>query len=713
MIIDTLFKSEDNDFVIAKFQKIGGEEVVVKGNIGSFKEDSLLTLTVDKQFSSYGEQYNIKKAYPTKPYSTSVYPMYLKANFKNIGDIRSLKIYNHFKDSMITALDDDPSAIDNVSGIGEQAKSSIKDNWKKVRLKEGITHEFIVTMYDLGFSVAKVNRMIKVFKHMEPKEILSNPYLLITYGDIPFNIVDNFALKVGVDKNSPDRMLAGIEYYSLTLLEQGDCYMHFDVLYKNLSEYLTDDLDILIKYLEIAEKDEIIKTYDHENNTIVMPNIYDKKENDIVLKVKDIQNSFQNKYSEKDINTLVESLIVTGIKEFNTLQKEAIASSITNPVSIITGGPGTGKTTVLRGIIKLNQSVQHNVKICLLAPTGKAAKRIEESTGVPAKTIHRELYSISESDMLDYDLIVVDESSMIDLSLMHWLFSRIKNSCRVVLIGDSDQLEPVQEGKVFEDMILSKKINTIILNKGYRYERGLIHDNAYNVNNNQSLKLPEAGDKDSDFYFMSFIRNDSFFENKVSDFIVNLYCKHLKERKGIDPIKDVQILVPMKKGTLGVFELNRKIQDTINPFTSKLNEIQYGDKLFRKNDKIIQIENNYNKGVYNGDIGYVTKIKDKKITIKFQDVVAEYEMKELDQIQLAYVITIHKSQGSEFPYVIIPMVNSYYNMLTKKILYTGITRGKIMVMLVGEESSINVAIADKNRKERKTILKIKLAGTLS
>ena len=489
--------------------------------------------------------------------------------------------------------------------------------------------------------------------------------------------------------------------------------MHFDVLYKNLSEYLTDDLDILIKYLEIAEKDEIIKTYDHENNTIVMPNIYDKKENDIVLKVKDIQNSFQNKYSEKDINTLVESLIVTGIKEFNTLQKEAIASSITNPVSIITGGPGTGKTTVLRGIIKLNQSVQHNVKICLLAPTGKAAKRIEESTGVPAKTIHRELYSISESDILDYDLIVVDESSMIDLSLMHWLFSRIKNSCRVVLIGDSDQLEPVQEGKVFEDMILSKKIKTIILNKGYRYERGLIHDNAYNVNNNQSLKLPEAGDKDSDFYFMSFTRNDSFFENKVSDFIVNLYFKHLKERKGIDPIKDVQILVPMKKGTLGVFELNRKIQDTINPFTSKLNEIQYGDKLFRKNDKIIQIENNYNKGVYNGDIGYVTKIKDKKITIKFQDIVAEYEMKELDQIQLAYVITIHKSQGSEFPYVIIPMVNSYYNMLTKKILYTGITRGKIMVMLVGEESSINVAIADKNRKERKTILKIKLAGTLS
>ena len=275
------------------------------------------------------------------------------------------------------------------------------------------------------------------------------------------------------------------------------------------------------------------------------------------------------------------------------------------------------------------------------------------------------------------------------------------------------QLEPVQEGKVFEDMILSKKINTIILNKGYRYERGLIHDNAYNVNNNQSLKLPEAGDKDSDFYFMSFTRNDSFFENKVSDFIVNLYCKHLKERKGIDPIKDVQILVPMKKGTLGVFELNRKIQDTINPFTSKLNEIQYGDKLFRKNDKIIQVENNYNKGVYNGDIGYVTKIKDKKITIKFQDVVAEYEMKELDQIQLAYVITIHKSQGSEFPYVIIPMVNSYYNMLTKKILYTGITRGKMMVMLVGEESAINIAIADKNRKERKTILKIKLAGTLS
>jgi exodeoxyribonuclease V alpha subunit len=712
MLVDTLFKSEDNDFVIAKFQKIGGDEVVVKGNIGSFKEDSLLTLTVEKQFSSYGEQHNIKKAYPTKPYNTSVYPMYLKANFKNIGDIRSLKIYNHFKDTMITALDDDPSVIDNVSGIGEQAKRSIKDNWKKVRLKEGITHEFIITMYDLGFSVAKVNKMIKVFQHLEPKEILSNPYILITYGDIPFNIVDDFALKVGVDRNSPERILAGIEYYSLALLEQGDCYMQFDVLYKNLSECLTDDLDILLKYLEIAEKNEIIKTYDYENNTIVMPHIYDKKENDIVFKIKDIQSTHVKKYSEEDIETLVDSLIVTGIKEFNPLQKEAIACSITSPVSIITGGPGTGKTTVLRGIIKLNQSVQHNVKICLLAPTGRAAKRIEESTGMPAKTIHRELYSIPDADMLDYDLIVVDESSMIDLSLMHWLFSRIKSNSRVVLIGDYDQLEPVQEGKIFEDMVLSEKIKTVILNKGYRYEKGLIHDNAYNVNNNKSFKLPEAGDKESDFYFMSFNRVDNFFENKVSDFVINLYCKHLKERKGIDPVKDVQILVPMKKGILGVFELNQKIQNTINPFTQASNEIKYGDKTFRKNDKIIQIENNYNKGVYNGDIGYVIKIKDKKLTIKFQDVVAEYEIKELDQIQLAYVITIHKSQGCEFPYIIMPMVVSYYNMLTKKILYTGITRGKKMVMVVGEENAINISVSDKNRKDRRTILKVKLKGTL-
>ncbi len=713
MLVDTLFQSEDKDFVIAKFQTIGGKEVVVKGNIGGFKEDNLLTLVVEKEFSSYGEQYSVKRAFLTKPYDSSVYPMYLKANFKNIGDIRSLKIYNHFRNKMIEVLDNDPNSIREVGGIGEQAKKSIIENWKKVRLKEGITHEFIITMYDLGFSIAKVNKMIKIFQHLEPSEILSNPYKLITYGDIPFNIVDDFALRVGVDKNSPDRIIAGIEYYSITLLEQGDCFMYFDILYKNLIEKLTDDLDILIKYLDIAEKNEIIKTYDYNNSTIVMPSLYDKKENNIIFKIKDIKDSFHNKYKEKDVYSLVDNLIVSGIKEFNSLQKEAIALSMTSPISIITGGPGTGKTTVLKGIVKLNQSLNQNMKICLLAPTGKAAKRMEESTGMPAKTIHRELYSIDDSGMLEYDIILIDESSMIDLSLMEWLFSKIKASTKVVLIGDVDQLESVQEGKVFEDMISSLKIKTTTLNQGYRYERGLIHENAYNINNKENLVLPKAGDKDSDFYFMSFNRqNNDFFENKISDFIVNLYCKQLKERKNINPVKDVQILVPMKKGVLGVFELNKKIQNIINPYHKDKGEIHFGDKLFRENDKVIQIENNYGKGVYNGDIGYIKKIKNKIVTIQFQDTVTQYEMKELTQIQLAYVITIHKSQGSEFPYVIIPMVTNYYNMLTKKILYTGITRGKTMVLLVGEMSAVNICIEDKNRKERKTILKDKIIGTI-
>lgn len=712
IIINVLFKSEDNDFIIANFQKIGGEEIVIKGNIGSFKEDSLLTLIVEKQFSSYGEQYNVKKAYPTKPYDSSVYSMYLKANFKNIGDIRSLKIYNHFKDSMITALDDDPSVIDNVDGIGEQAKKSIKDNWKKVRIKEGITHEFIITMYDLGFSVAKVNKMIKIFKHMEPKEILSNPYLLITYGDIPFNIVDNFALKIGIDKNNPHRLLAGIEYYAITLLEQGDCFMYFNVLYNNLSKKLTNDLDILLEYLEIAEKNKVIKTYDHNDNTIVMPSIYDEKENDIIRKIKDIKNQFKSKYNIGDVNKLVDNLIVSGIKEFNPLQKQAISMSATYPLSLITGGPGTGKTTVLKGIVKLNQSLKNNLKICLLAPTGKAAKRIEDATQMPAKTIHRELYSLGDSDMLDYDLIVVDESSMIDLSLMHWLFSKISPSTKVVLIGDFDQLEPVQEGKVFEDMILSSMIDTTRLNKGYRYKKGLIHENAYKINNNENLVLPEDGDKDSDFYFMSIIRNNNSYENKISDLVVNLYCKHLKERRNIDPIKDVQILVPMKKGILGVFELNKRIQNIINPFNKNKNEITFGDKVFRKNDKVIQIENNYNKGIYNGDIGYIKKIKNKIITIEFQDIITQYEIKELDQIQLAYVTTIHKSQGSEFPYVIIPIVTGYYNMLIRKILYTGLTRAKEMAIIVGEMEAVNICISDKNKKERQTIFKEKIIGTL-
>lgn len=709
-----IFKSEDSDFVIANFQKVGGNEVVVKGNIGGFREDSLLTLSVEKQLSSYGEQYVVNKVYISKPYDASVYPMYLKANFEDIGDIRSLKIYNHFKEDMVNVLDNNPSAIDDVSGITKKAKESIKNNWINVRKKEGITHDFINTMYDLGFSIAKVNRAIKVFQKISINDLIKNPYILITYGDIPFNIVDSFALKIGIDKNSPNRLLAGIEFYSINLLEQGDCYMNFDVLYKNLTNYLTDNLDVLLEYLDKAEKNNIIKTYDYENKTIVMPSLYDDKENDIAIKIDEINMTYKASISVSDLDTLIDGLVVKGIKSFNSLQKEAISSSITEPISIITGGPGTGKTTVLKGLVKANQSIKDDVKICLLAPTGKAAKRIEESTGLVAKTIHRELYSIGESGLLDYDIIVVDESSMIDLTIMHWLFMSIKQKTRIVLIGDYDQLEPVGEGKVFEDLILSNKIKTTTLNKGYRYGHGLIQENAFNVNNSRPLSIPDNEDKNSDFYFMSFKKNDDFYDYKLAKFVTNLFCHHLKDKKGIDPVKDAQVMVPMRKGAVGSNELNKKIQNEINPFTNKSNQVIFGDKLFRKGDKVIQVENNYTKGVYNGDIGYIHNInnKNKEIIIKFQDLYVEYKLKELDQIQLAYVITIHKSQGSEFPYVIMPLTMSFYHMLTRKIIYTGITRGKSMVFIAGDSKAVDLCISNNNAKQRKTVFSEKIKNNL-
>lgn len=714
-ITSIIHLSQDKEFVIARFQVIGGDEIVIKGNLSPYSEGSFISIDGKEENNpNYGKSFNVKKAMPAKPFSSQAYPMYLKSNFKNIGDIRAIRIANYFGDEMIKVLDDNPKSINDVPNIGKLAKESIINEWKTVRLREGVLTELVLTMYDIGFSITKVNKVIKVVKFFNINNLLKNPYELIKYCDISFPVVDSFAQKIGIDISSKERVMAGIEYYSLHLLEGGDCYIDFNLFFSNLKKQLIDDDMLLIDYLDEAVNEGLISTFTHKGSTIIMPRIYDVRENEIIEKINEIMENGERKFNKDDVSIIVDNIVVAGVKSFNDKQKEAIVNGLVEPISIITGGPGTGKTTVLKGFIKAYKAVCSRDNICFMAPTGKAAKRIEEQTGFVAKTIHRELYSMEGKGHLEYDVVVIDESSMIDLEIMHWLFSFISSKTKVILVGDFDQLEPVKEGKVFEDLVESAYIPQTRLSKGYRYDTGLLHKNAYNINQGLSIEIPNINDKDSDFYLMSYARNNVFnFDGKIKDVVVKLFSQHIPERKNIDPIRDIQILIPMKMGEVGVNKINEAIQAYLNPFTKKENQIIYGDKIFRVNDKIIQNENSYDKGVYNGDIGFIKSIKKGVVIAEFQEIVVEYPVKELDQISLAYAITIHKSQGSEFNYVIMPFIMSFYKMLTRKLLYTGITRAKKMALLVGETKAIDIAISNKNYKKRKTIFKEKIRGEIS
>lgn len=643
-----------------------------------------------KSTKQYGDEFVVEEWEEILPSTTKGIEAYLASGMiKGIGPVFARKIVEYFKEDSLRILSEEPDRLYEIKGMGKKKCESIKEEWKR---QENI-REIMMFFKQYNLSTNLIIKINNKYGTAAIEMISENPYR-ITY-DIEgagFKIADSIAIRMGFALDSPLRIESGVIYKMREICDDGDTYSTREDLLEK-SAYL---LDIDESYIEPVVNAMINsgKLVD-DDGAIYLPTLY-YAEKDTAERFALKAQYGDDDNTEIDFNKLEQ---ITGI-QYDDLQRDAIKTAAQNNIMVLTGGPGTGKTTVTRGIIELFTS-RHRT-ISLAAPTGKAAKRISELTGKMAMTIHRLLeynpalgYQRNEYNPLHDDVLIVDEASMINIELMHNLIKAVPKKMKLIIIGDIDQLPCIGSGNVLRDIIDSGKVPVVRLNKIYRQaQNSNIIVNAHRVKNGECLIVDNS--KESDFFFMK-------EPDDMMALIISLIRDRLPNAFHINP-EDIQVLTPMKKNEVGTINLNNEIQKTVNPIGD---EVKHGFVTFRIGDKVIQNINDYEKDVFNGDSGTVLRIdhEDKKLVVRYDDKDVEYAFHELDEIMLAYAMTIHKSQGSEYPVVIIPITYANRIMMQRNLIYTAITRAKKMCIIVGPKAMIDKAISSENSYFRRTKLK--------
>ena len=714
-VIKVRYVNEENGYSVFDLNTSDGEIKIVgifdSVNVGE-------SLEVEGEFTydnKYGEQLNVTSYQKKLPSSIIEIERYLSSGIiSTIGPKNASYIVEKFGKKSLDIVFDETDRLIEVKGIGKKSIEKIKKSVEELRFSKNI----LFHLSGLGISLSLSKKIYNIFREDTLEVINENPYKLIkNVKGIGFLKADEIALKNNLDKNSTYRIESAILY---VLNQKAINFGH--VYYPK--EKLTDEVSKLIKvekeliepvYMNLLLSSEVVIDNSFEESNIYLDYLY-ISESYIASKLAKmaLNEDFKILFDiEKEIKEAIKSLSI----KLSGIQIDAIKSCFKENISIITGGPGTGKTTIINTIAKIYLDNGYNISLC--APTGRAAKRIEETTGIEAKTIHRMLgyipssyddighFEYNEDNPLDTDLIIIDEMSMVDVVLFEKLLRGMKDNTRLIIVGDVDQLPSVGAGNVLRDLINSEKIKYTKLVDIFRQsENSNIIVNAHKINNGQE---PILNEKDSDFFFLK-------TENPVitRNVVVDLISKRLPNAYGYDFSKDIQILTQSRKGICGVFELNKLLQDILNPKTQTTDEILVGNKLFRVNDKVMQTKNNYNLsffdsdgeenfGVYNGDMGHIIFIdkSSKKLTVEMDDKrIIDYTLEDLDNLELAYAITIHKSQGSEFKSVIIPMFDGYRLLQTRNLLYTAITRAKENIVLVGDKNVMNNMIRNNTINSR-------------
>lgn len=551
----------------------------------------------------------------------------------------------------------------------------------------------------------------KIFKQYGKESITAvteNPHRLADeIWGIGFKTADTIAKKLGFGHERFERLRSGIFYTLNKLSEVGHCFAYRDELEQSASELLEVLPELIVEPLGkmLEDRDLICEVSGSDNREMIYLPVFYYSEVGTAKRLLRLINTPKSRYAVEDINTwaTVDSKAI----HYDETQLKAIRAAIENKVLVLTGGPGTGKTTTTLGIIRAYR--ESGARILLCAPTGRAAKRMSEVTKMEAKTIHRLLemkppegFQRNEGNPLEGDVLIVDECSMIDVILMNSLLKAVPENMTVILVGDVDQLPSVGAGKVLSDILASGAVPSIRLEKIFRQaQKSHIVTNAHKINHGE---MPYLTDHDSDFLFVE--EEDA---EKSADAIVNL-CAEILPSQGINA-DEIQVLTPMRRGATGAVNLNQRLQETLNA-----NEIglKRAGTSYRIGDKVMQIRNNYEKSVFNGDIGRISKVNadDNEVMVSFDERAVSYDVSELDELVLAYATTIHKSQGSEFPYVVMPMNMSHYVMLQRNLLYTGVTRAKKGLILVGERKAVYIAVKNNKIVERNTRLAERLSGRL-
>lgn len=692
------YANEENGFCVIKIRSKGFSDLVtVVGNLAAVNVGSTLRLKGDWKFDSkFGKQFSAIDYRETVPATIAGIEKYLGSGLiKGIGPVYARRIVKHFKEDTLRVIEEEADYLINVEGIGQKRVDMIKKAWREQKEIKNV----MLFLQSNGVSTAYAVKIYKTYGNESISIVKNNPFRLADdIWGIGFKTADKIAQQLGFDKNSFERCRSGIIYVLNELSNDGHCYAVREQLVKEAMEMLELDEGLINSTIDrmIEEKSVIAD----EENSIYLPTFY-FSETGVVKRIKEIL------YEQVSMQTIDIERIISEIQQehdisYDQVQLDAIRTAAISKFMVLTGGPGTGKTTTTLAIIKVFQKM--GLKVLLAAPTGRAAKRMSETTGMEAKTIHRLLefkptdgYQKNADNPLDCDVLIIDETSMVDIVLMYNLLKAVANETIVILVGDVDQLPSVGAGNVLKDIIDSGIVKVIRLTRIFRQALGsAIITNAHKINKGEMPVL--KGGRNSDFFYI-----EEEDPKKISETIKSLCTKRLPEYYKVDAINDIQILCPMQRGEVGAQNLNSVLQEALNPTDVT---IKYGGTVYRLKDKVMQVKNNYDKNVFNGDIGIISKIdmEDKTLTICFDGNDVDYDVTELDEVVLAYATTVHKSQGSEYKIVVAPFTMQHYMMLQRNLLYTCVTRAKKVFVLVGSKKAIGIAVSNSKIQLRNTML---------
>ncbi len=663
----------------------------------------------------YGEQFKVVQYTTTAPASVSGIEKYLGSGLiKGIGPVMAKRIVKQFGQETLAVIEQDSERLTEVEGIGDVRVRMIRSAWnaqKEIR-------EVMIFLQSQGVSSGYATKIFRQYKEKSIEVVKANPYRLATdIVGIGFITADKIAERLGVAKNSELRAEAGTLYVLNQLAEEGHVYYPYERLIRKCRDILEVDREIIEKAIGLIAADHraVIEEMARgagdasgETRAVYLARYY-FAETGIAAHLKSLI-SAPAAGQKTDAAPAVEWVQEQLSLQCADRQKEAIRTAMEHKVLVITGGPGTGKTTIINAIIKI--FARSGARILLAAPTGRAAKRMSEVTGHDARTIHRMLkYSVreggfekNETNPLDGDLIIIDEVSMIDTLLMHHLLRAVPVRATLILVGDVNQLPSVGAGSILKDIIDSGAVPVVELNEIFRQaQESLIIVNAHRINSGVMPILKSPGEKREDFYFIEKENPDEALK-----LILELVTERIPKRFQLHPVNDIQVLTPMHRGTVGAENLNLVLRQTLNP---REDGVTRGGRDFRVNDKVMQVRNNYDKDVFNGDIGRIVKIDTElqEATISFDGRTVTYDFPDLDEIVLAYAISVHKSQGSEYPAVVMPLLTQHYVLLQQNLIYTAVTRGKRLVVIVGTRKALAIGVKNNKTDQRFTGLRHRLA----
>ncbi len=697
------FHNEENGFVVLRVQVKGHRDLVtVVGSVATVTAGEWLTATGRWTHNrEHGRQFHADRIACAAPSTKAGIEKYLGSGMvKGIGPTYAKKLVAAFGENIFEIIETKSAKLEEVPGIGKQRRRLIKDAWNEQK----VVRDIMVFLHSHGVSTSRAVRIYKTYGEEAIAIVRGNPYRLAAdIAGIGFASADKIAAELGVAADSPERAAAGLDHTLADAAAKGHCALPEADLLEAAARLLDVVQDAVRRALEASLASGDLVREEFAGECLIGPRELAQAEEYIAGRIAGLAgaaSTFPKIDAEKALAWCEEKL---GAK-LAANQRDAFTLALDNRVLIVTGGPGVGKTTLVNSILHALRAKQ--VECLLCAPTGRAAKRLSESTGLPARTIHRLLefqpgkgFTRREANPLECDLLVVDEVSMVDVPLMRSLLRALPRNAHLLLVGDVDQLPSVGPGMVLRHLIDSDRLPVARLTEVFRQAAGSrIVTNAHRVNQGE---LPESDDADSDFFFV-----ERETPEQALPTLLNLVRKRIPAKFGLRPIDDIQVLSPMNRGLLGVRELNVRLRATLNPAGPETPFVEKFGVCFQTGDRVMQTRNNYDKNAFNGDIGRILRIdpQEREATVDFDGREVGYDFGELDELSPAYAITIHKSQGSEFPAVVIPVSTQHYMMLQRNLIYTGMTRGRKLVVLIGEKKALVMAVKNNRMARRHSAL---------